>query len=47
MDLLPKYCDPIDYMYFYFEGDNRTYTLYEKMCQRKRRIYEYHIRKYL
>lgn len=40
MDLLPEYYDPIDYMYFYFEGDNRTYTLYEKMYQRKRRIYE-------
>lgn len=30
MDLLSEYYDLVDYMYFYFEGDNRTYALYEK-----------------
>ncbi len=29
-DVLSEYYDLVDYMYFYFEGDYRTYALYEK-----------------
>ena len=29
-DVLTEYYDLVDYMYFYFEGDYRTYALYEK-----------------
>lgn len=30
MEILSEYYELVDYMYFYFEGDNRTYALYEK-----------------
>lgn len=30
LDIVSEYYDLADYMYFYFEGDNRTYALYEK-----------------
>ncbi len=30
LDTVSEYYDLADYMYFYFEGDNRTYALYEK-----------------